>query len=127
MADMADPEPTFARNADTASYYERGAEEYDDWYLGVGQHPEYDRADYQAELSRLVGMISALAPARTLDVACGTGFLSRHVRGVIVGLDQSPAMARVARSRIPGSMVVRGDALRLPFANGSFRRVLTGH
>ena len=127
MADMAELEPSFARNAEATAYYERGAEEYDDWYLGTGQHPEYNRPDYQAELSRLVGMISALAPARTLDVACGTAFLSRHVRGVIVGLDQSPSMARLARSRIPGSMVVLGDALRLPFADGSFERVLTGH
>ena len=36
-------------------------------------------------------------------------------------------MTRLARSRIPGSMVVRGDALRLPFADRSFDRVLTGH
>jgi SAM-dependent methyltransferase len=127
MADMADPEPSFARNAAAAAYYERGAEEYDDWYLGVGQHHEYHRPDYQAELARLVRMISALAPARTLDVACGTGFFSRHVRGVVVGVDRSPSMARLARSRIPGSRAVLGDALRLPFADGSFERVLTGH
>ena len=36
-------------------------------------------------------------------------------------------MARLARSRLPGSMVVLGDALRLPFADESFDRVLTGH
>ena len=36
-------------------------------------------------------------------------------------------MARLARSRIPGSMVVLGDALRVPFADRSFERVLTGH
>jgi len=127
MAGMADVEPSFAHNGAAAAYYERGAEEYDDWYLGVGQHAEYKRPDYQAELSRLVGLISALAPVRTLDVACGTGFLSRHVRGAIVGLDRSLSMARLARSRIPGSMAVLGDALRMPFANRSFERVLTGH
>ena len=33
MADMADLEPSFARNPDAAAYYERGAAEYDDWYL----------------------------------------------------------------------------------------------
>jgi ubiquinone/menaquinone biosynthesis C-methylase UbiE len=127
MADMADLEPSFARNAEAAAYYERGAAEYDDWYLGVGRHAEYDRPDYHAEVSRLVGLLSALPPARTLDVACGSGFLSRHVRGTTVGLDRSRSMARLARSRIPGSMVVLGDALRLPFADRSFERVLTGH
>ena len=127
MADRADPEPSFAHNPDAAAYYERGAAEYDDWYLGVGQHAEYDRPEYHVDVSRLVGVIAALAPARTLDVACGSGFLSRHVRGAVVGFDQSPSMARLARSRLPGSMVVLGDALRLPFADQSFDRVLTGH
>ncbi len=127
MADMAELEPSFARNSAAAAYYEGGAAEYDDWYLGVGQYAERDRAECRADLSRLVDVIAALAPARTLDVACGTGFLSRHVRGRVVGVDQSPSMTRLARSRIPGSMVVRGDALRLPFADRSFDRVLTGH
>ena len=36
-------------------------------------------------------------------------------------------MARLARSRIPGSRVVLGDALRVPFADRSFERLLTGH
>ncbi len=127
MADMPDPEPSFARNSAAAAYYERGAAEYDDWYRGVGQHAEYDRPDYHVEVSRLVDAIAALAPARTLDVACGSGFLSRHVRGAVVGVDQSPSMAQLARSRLPGSMVVLGDALRLPFADQSFDRLLTGH
>ena len=127
MAGMADLEPSFAHNADAAAYYERGAAEYDDWYLGVGQYAAYDHPEYHAEVARLVGMVSALAPARTLDVACGSGFLSQHLRGATVGLDRSPSMARLARSRIPGSMVVLGDALCVPFADRSFERVLTGH
>lgn len=127
MADMAEPEPSFARNPDAAAYYEDGATEYDDWYLGVGQYAERDRSECHMDVSRLVELITALAPARTLDVACGTGFLSRHARGDVVGLDQSLSMARLASTRIPGSMVVLGDALRLPFADRTFDRVLTGH
>lgn len=42
-----------------------------------------------------------LRPARTLDVACGSGFLTRHLRGVVVGLDQSAAMVALAQSRLP--------------------------
>jgi demethylmenaquinone methyltransferase/2-methoxy-6-polyprenyl-1,4-benzoquinol methylase len=127
MADMADPEPSFARNAAAAAYYEDGAAEYDEWYLGIGQYAERDRPECHADVSQLVGLVATLPPARTLDVACGSGFLSRHVRGAVVGLDQSPSMARLAQSRIPGSMVVRGDALCLPFDDRSFDRVLTGH
>ena len=49
MADMAEPEPSFARNSAAAAYYEDGAAEYDDWYLGVGQHAERDRSECQMD------------------------------------------------------------------------------
>ena len=70
---------------------------------------------------------SALAPARTLDVACGTGFLTRHLRGEITALDQSERMLEIAAERVPEAMLVSGDALALPFADGSFDRLFTGH
>jgi ubiquinone/menaquinone biosynthesis C-methylase UbiE len=71
--------------------------------------------------------VGALPPARTLDVACGTGFLTRHLRGEVIGLDASESMIAIARERMPGSRFVVGDALSLPFADGAFDRVLTGH
>ena len=56
--------------------------------------------------------IAALPPGRTLDVACGTGFLTRHLRGEIVGLDQSDAMLAVAPEQAAGRRpFVQGDAL----------------
>jgi len=127
MACVTERQSFFARNPAAAAYYEDGAAEYDDWYLGVGQYAERNRPECHAEVSGLVDLVAALAPARRLDVACGSGFLSRHLRGGVVGLDQSSSMLELARSRIAGSMVVRGDALGLPFAAGSFDRVLTGH
>ena len=72
-------------------------------------------------------MVAALPRARTLDVACGTGFLTRHLRGDVVGLDASEEMIEIARSRMPSSEFVVGDALSLPFDDGSFDRVFTGH
>jgi demethylmenaquinone methyltransferase/2-methoxy-6-polyprenyl-1,4-benzoquinol methylase len=60
-------------------------------------------------------------------VACGTGFLTRHLRGEVVGLDQSEAMLRIARERAPAATFLQGDALALPFADESFERVLTAH
>jgi demethylmenaquinone methyltransferase/2-methoxy-6-polyprenyl-1,4-benzoquinol methylase len=71
--------------------------------------------------------VARLEPARTLDVACGSGFLTRHLRGFVVGLDQSPAMVALTQSRLPGGLALVGDALALPFAGRSFERVLTGH
>jgi demethylmenaquinone methyltransferase/2-methoxy-6-polyprenyl-1,4-benzoquinol methylase len=71
--------------------------------------------------------LAGLPPLRTLDVACGTGFLTRHLQGEVVGLDQSPRMLAVAREQAPAAELVQGDALELPFPDGSFDRVFTGH
>jgi ubiquinone/menaquinone biosynthesis C-methylase UbiE len=45
-----------------------------------------------------------------LDVACGTGFLTRHLRGEVVGLDQSESMLNIARNRMPEGSFGQGDA-----------------
>jgi ubiquinone/menaquinone biosynthesis C-methylase UbiE len=109
------------------SYYDRRAGEYDDWWLGRGLFAERERPGWDEEVERLVSVIAALPPARTLDVACGTGFLTRHLPGEVVGLDQSESMVAVAAERLPGTQVVRGDAVPLPFADGQFERVFTSH
>jgi demethylmenaquinone methyltransferase/2-methoxy-6-polyprenyl-1,4-benzoquinol methylase len=120
-------DPRFARDAATAAYYDRRAEEYDEWYLGRGRFASLDRPSWHEEVARLEELVRGLPVARTLDVACGTGFLTRHLRGVAVGLDLSRAMVALAQSRLPEGAAVVGDALRLPFADGAFDRVLTGH
>jgi ubiquinone/menaquinone biosynthesis C-methylase UbiE len=109
------------------AYYEARAREYDDWYLGTGRFAERDRPGWHEELERLQGVVAALPPTRTLDVACGTAFLTRHLRGEVTGVDQSPTMVEIARGRIPHGAFVQGDALSLPFPDGSFDRVFTGH
>jgi ubiquinone/menaquinone biosynthesis C-methylase UbiE len=108
-------------------YYDTRAPEYDEWYLGVGRFADRDRPDWNDELADLIAMIEALPPKRTLDVACGTGFLTRHLNGKITGLDQSARMLETARERMPEATFVRGDALQLPFPDDSFDRVFTGH
>lgn len=117
----------FARDSGTAKYYEQRAVEYDDWYLGRGRFTDRDRPGWHGEVDRLVQLVHALPTARTLDVACGTGFLTRHLRGFAVGLDQSPAMVALAQSRLADGVAIVGNALVLPFADQSFDRVLTGH
>jgi ubiquinone/menaquinone biosynthesis C-methylase UbiE len=108
-------------------YYDHRAPEYDDWYLGVGRFAQRDRPGWNEDLAELQDDVAALAPARTLDVACGTGFLTRHLRGELTAFDQSERMLEVAAERVPDAKLVSGDALALPFADGSFERLFTGH
>jgi SAM-dependent methyltransferase len=99
-------------------YYDRRAPEYD--------ASAYEAAD-AAEVASLTAWVAALAPGRVLDVACGTGYLTRSLRGEIVALDQSRAMLAIARDRLPGAELVRADVPPLPFEDDSFDRVFTGH
>jgi demethylmenaquinone methyltransferase/2-methoxy-6-polyprenyl-1,4-benzoquinol methylase len=108
-------------------YYDHRAPEYDEWYLGVGRFAQRDRPGWEEDLRELEDDVAALAPARTLDVACGTGFLTRHLRGEITALDQSQQMLAVAAQQVPDATLVSGDALVLPFADDSFHRLFTGH
>jgi ubiquinone/menaquinone biosynthesis C-methylase UbiE len=109
------------------AYYEARAREYDDWWLGLGRFDGLDRPHWDDELHELERTLAALPPARTLDVACGTGFLTQHLPGAITGLDQSPAMLEIASARVPDAGFVQSDALRLPFVDGAFERVFTSH
>ena len=107
-------------------YYERRAPEYDEWYLGTGLFAERDRPGWAEELRAVEQQVSSLPPGRTLDVACGTGFITRHLRGRVVATDASAAMLAESRARHDYPLV-RADAFALPFSDDSFDRVFTGH
>ena len=109
------------------AYYEARAPEYDDWYLGLGRFDGLERPRWDDELHALERTLAAVPPVRTLDVACGTGFLTQHLCGDVSGLDQSGSMLDVARARMPAAELVQADALPLPFADASFDRVFTAH
>jgi ubiquinone/menaquinone biosynthesis C-methylase UbiE len=67
---------------------------------------------------------------RVLDVACGTGVVTRVAlervgsEGSVMGLDINPAMLGVARVKSPDVEFVRGSALTLPFDDAAFDVVL---
>jgi ubiquinone/menaquinone biosynthesis C-methylase UbiE len=109
------------------SYYDRRAREYDDWWLGTGLFTHRERPGWAEEVDRLIAVLRGLPPARVLDVACGTGFLTRHLKGDVTGLDQSQRMLEVARERARQARFVHGDAMHLPYDERSFDRVFTGH
>jgi ubiquinone/menaquinone biosynthesis C-methylase UbiE len=108
-------------------YYDTRAPEYDEWYLGLGRFASRERPGWRDAVEALEEAVAALPPARTLDVACGTGFITRHLRGPVTGLDQSTQMIEIARERLPDATFVQADAIPLPFDDDSFDRVFTGH
>jgi ubiquinone/menaquinone biosynthesis C-methylase UbiE len=94
--------------------------------------PEYEETSYRAaegedarELEVLQAAVASLPPGRTLDVACGTGYFTRHLQGKVVGLDQSDGMLRIARERLPSTSLIRAESSALPFRDSSFDRVFT--
>ena len=109
------------------AYYDARAPEYDEWYLGLGRFDELERPQWEEDVRELERTVASLPARRTLDVACGTGFLTRHLAGEVVGLDQSARMLEVARDQAPNAELVHADALDLPFDDRFFDRVFTGH
>ena len=108
------------------AYYEQRAAEYDDWWLGRGVFARRQRTGWDDEVQAVLDAVRALPPACVLDVACGTAFVTRHLRGDVTGLDQSEAMVEIAAGRLPDGRALRGDAVPLPFADDAFDRVFTG-
>jgi ubiquinone/menaquinone biosynthesis C-methylase UbiE len=108
-------------------YYDRRAPEYDDWYLGRGAHAGVHRPGWDDAVRELERVVASLPSGGTLDVACGTGFLTRRLRGEVTGLDASEDMLAIARRRAPAARFVRGDAFALPFADAAFDLVFSGH
>lgn len=106
-------------------YYDRRAGEYDE-SITDGLDPDAV-SEFAREGVELGRALAALPPAPTLDVACGTGLFTRHLRGRVVALDRSHAMLRRARSRLPGAQLVQAAVPVLPFAAGAFDRLVTAH
>ena len=98
---------------------------------------QYDRnlgpllfADYAADMS---GRVAAFSPQRVLEIATGTGIVSRQLRdllpadAVLIATDINPPMLEIARTKFrPGESIEfrQADAMALPFADGSFDAVV---
>jgi ubiquinone/menaquinone biosynthesis C-methylase UbiE len=108
-------------------YYDRRAGEYDDWWLGTGSFADQERPGWAQEVAELIAVVEALPAAAVLDVGCGTGFLTRHLAGDVVGLDQSTSMLAIASERVAPGRVICGEGLALPFVDEDFHRVFASH
>jgi ubiquinone/menaquinone biosynthesis C-methylase UbiE len=101
-------------------YYERRAAEYDQtsW-----THPGGDpRLGEHVQAT-----LALLQPATTLDIGCGTGYVSRWLPGEVTLLDGSTAMLAIAAGRLPGARLVNAQVPPLPFASRSFERAFAAN
>ena len=80
--------------------------------------------------AHLISAVGVGPGDRTLDIACGTGVLTRELPTIVgkaptpVGLDISAGMLEVAYRLNPAIEWRQGDATALPFEDASFDRVL---
>jgi SAM-dependent methyltransferase len=100
------------------TFDEAAAAHYEAWY----ETPEGRRADEleKAVLNRLLQAFPR--PCSVLEIGCGTAHFTRWLSEqgwAAVGLDLSAAMLAQART-LDGIPLARGDACRLPFADGAF-------
>jgi len=98
--------------------YDKEADEYD---ATRGGEP---RAAAAAEA--VLGLVPEDA-RHLLDVACGTGIVTRQLAAArpgmrVTGADLAYGMARMAAQRLPGAVVV-SDSRRLPFPDAAFDAV----
>jgi SAM-dependent methyltransferase len=94
------------------------AAHYEAWY----ETPEGRRAD-ELEKAVLSHLLQAFPrPGSVLEIGCGMAHFTRWLNDqglVAVGLDLSAAMLAQART-LDGVHLARGDAYKLPFADGAF-------
>ena len=109
------PNPSWRDNADAASIYH-----------------DHVVPDVKAEWEPRVAAAADIRPGqRVLDVACGTGVLTRAAairtgpNGAVTGLDVSPRMLAIAARVSPELSWREGDAQELPFEDASFDAVVS--
>jgi SAM-dependent methyltransferase len=103
---------------DNRVYYDRMAEGYE-----RERHRGYHAFLDESEVACVVDLVRG---ADVLEVGCGTGLILSRLEGVagrLTGADLSPGMLSRASAR--GHAVVRADATRLPFADGTFDAVVS--
>ncbi len=104
----------------------------DGWESQAGNWAEVVRTtgrDSSHETINLPALLGLLPEpgARTLDLGCGEGRLSRFLRSRgyrVAGLDAAPSMVRLAVSHAAAAPAVLADAAALPFGDETFDLVV---
>ncbi len=121
----AQPTPTDdKRKRDEVKFWSKVAPDYDDWISSAYLEQYYT---FKAEMSNLVDENDLV-----LDIATGTGNIALHIApkvSAVVGIDISKDMITVAKAKLEASGLENvtflvEDAYGLPFADGSFDKVV---
>jgi SAM-dependent methyltransferase len=105
-------------SADSTSFIGTIPRHYDS---GLGPHLFFDFA------TDLAARATALGPRRVLEIAAGTGIVTRKLRDALpsscslIATDLNPPMLEIAREKFSANDAVHfqpADAMSLPFANG---------
>jgi SAM-dependent methyltransferase len=82
---------------------------------------------FQPFAADLAARVAARSPGRVLELAAGTGVLTRElverVGGEVTATDLNEAMVEFGRQQVPGAVWRQADALDLPFDAGAFDAV----
>lgn len=100
-----------------------GQLEYDGWQRAADKYESAWSGLTKLFISPLLEAARVGAGAAVLDVACGPGYVAeaaRALRACPTGVDFSPEMIRLARSRSRDIPFHEGDAQSLDFADRSF-------
>lgn len=103
----------------------RGIANAVDYWTGLGVPAT--AADIEAEARELQRRLRRLTPARFVELGAGPGTFTADLPGEGVALDQSDAALRVLRANHRHVLVVRADALHLPFPDKALGRAVAAH
>jgi SAM-dependent methyltransferase len=95
--------------------WEANANQWIDWARAPG-HDSFWR-HHRDQFLAIVPAPGAL----TVDIGCGEGRLTRHLKTLghaAIGIDASPSLAAAARAADPAMAIIRADAAALPLADG---------
>ena len=94
--------------------WEEQANAWIDWARTPG-HDSYWR-HHRDQFLRIVPAPGAL----TVDLGCGEGRLTRHLKSLghqVIGIDAAPSLVAAARASDPSMTIMRADAASLPLAD----------